>query len=72
VRLAVADGAMGSAFNKEWANNGMRIHAPLEGDAAYDGMEYQILGNTAAIYKELHKYQNLGSVYSSIPAKRGF
>lgn len=54
------------------ANNGVGIRAPLEGDAAYVGMEIQILDNDADIYKDLHEYQYHGSVYGVIPAKRGF
>ena len=52
------------------ANNGLGIHAPLEGDAAYVGKEIQILDNTAAKYANLHPYQFHGSVYGVIPAKR--
>ncbi len=54
------------------ANNGLGIRAPLEGDAAYVGMELQILDNSAAIYSDLKPYQYHGSVYGVIPAKRGF
>jgi len=54
------------------ANNGLGVRAPLEGDAAYQGMELQILDNEADIYKDLHVYQYHGSVYGVIPAKRGF
>ncbi|SMD04084.1 family 16 glycoside hydrolase [Pedobacter nyackensis] len=54
------------------ANNGLGIRAPLTGDAAYQGMELQILDNDAPIYKDLHVYQYHGSVYGTIPAKRGF
>ncbi|NIG55190.1 DUF1080 domain-containing protein [Chitinophaga sp. Cy-1792] len=54
------------------ANNGLGVHAPLTGDAAYVGMELQILDNEADIYKSLHEYQYHGSVYGVIPAKRGF
>jgi hypothetical protein len=54
------------------ANNGLGIRAPLEGDAAYAGMEIQILDNTASIYADLHPYQYHGSVYGVIPARRGF
>ena len=53
-------------------NNGLGIHAPLEGDAAYVGKEIQILDNTADIYANLQPYQYHGSVYGVIPAKRGF
>jgi HEAT repeat protein len=54
------------------ANNGLGIHAPLEGDAAYVGKELQILDNEADIYKDLQPYQYHGSVYGIMPAKRGF
>lgn len=54
------------------ANNGLGIRAPLEGDAAYVGMELQILDNTAPIYANLAPYQYHGSVYGVIPAKRGY
>nr|WP_299382942.1 family 16 glycoside hydrolase [Allomuricauda sp.] len=54
------------------ANNGLGIHAPLEGDAAYVGKELQILDNTAPIYTNLKPYQYHGSVYGIIAAKRGF
>jgi len=53
------------------ANNGLGIHTPLKGDAAYVGKELQILDNTAAIYANLKPYQYHGSVYGVIPAKRG-
>ena len=54
------------------ANNGLGIRAPEGGDAAYKGMELQILDNEAEVYKNLEKYQYHGSVYGVIPAKRGF
>ena len=54
------------------ANNGIGIRAPLKGDAAYVGMEIQVLDNEAGIYKDLQPYQYHGSVYGIIPAKRGF
>ena len=53
------------------ANNGVGIRAPLEGDAAYQGYEIQILDNDAEVYKKLAPYQYHGSVYGIIPAKRG-
>ena len=53
-------------------NNGLAIHAPLEGDAAYVGKELQILDNTAEKYANLQPYQYHGSVYGIIPAKRGY
>ncbi|WP_420400642.1 3-keto-disaccharide hydrolase [Flagellimonas sp.] len=54
------------------ANNGLGIHAPLEGDVAYLGKELQILDNTADKYANLQPYQYHGSVYGVIPAKQGF
>lgn len=53
-------------------NNGLGIHAPLEGDAAYVGMELQILDNSADKYADLKPYQYHGSLYGVMPAKRGF
>ena len=55
------------------ANNGLGIRTPIHGNAAYVGMELQILDNEAGIYKDrLQPYQYHGSVYGVIPAKRGF
>lgn len=54
------------------ANNGLGIRSPITGDAAYKGMELQILDNDAPIYKDLHVYQYHGSLYGTLPAKRGF
>jgi 3-keto-disaccharide hydrolase len=54
------------------ANNGIGIHAPLEGDAAYVGKEIQVLDNSAPVYSNLQPYQYHGSVYGLVPAKRGF
>lgn len=54
------------------ANNGLAIRAPLEGDAAYMGMELQIIDNDTKKYGELLDYQYHGSLYGVAPAKRGF
>lgn len=54
------------------ANNGLGIRASETGDAAYNGMELQILDNTAEVYANLQPYQYHGSVYGVIPAKKGF
>lgn len=54
------------------ANNGLGIRTPMGVDAAYHGMELQILDNEDPIYKDLAIYQYHGSVYGVIPAKRGF
>ena len=53
------------------ANNGVGIRTPIDGDAAYGGMEIQILDNKAEVYKDLKPYQYHGSVYGIIAAKRG-
>jgi hypothetical protein len=54
------------------ANNGLGIRAPLEGDAAYVGMELQILDSEADMYKNLQPYQYHGSIYGVVPARRGY
>lgn len=55
------------------ANSGLGIrHKIITGSSGYDGMELQILDNTAPIYADLKPYQYHGSVYGWIPAKRGF
>jgi hypothetical protein len=54
------------------ANNGIGIHAPLQGDAAYLGMEVQVLDSEDPQYANLQPYQYHGSVYGVMPAKRGF
>lgn len=53
------------------ANNGLGIHTPLEGDAAYVGKELQILDNNHPKYKNIKPWQAHGSVYGVIAAKRG-
>jgi len=53
-------------------NNGLGIRTPLEGDAAYVGMELQILDDTASQYAGLQPWQYHGSIYGVVPAKRGF
>jgi len=54
------------------ANNGLGIRAPLKGNAAYAGMELQILDNTAKQYAKLRPVQYHGSIYDVVAAKRGF
>jgi hypothetical protein len=54
------------------ANNGLGIRTPLNANAAYEGMELQILDNTADKYKNLKPYQFHGSIYGVAPAKVGF
>lgn len=54
------------------ANNGLGIRTPRGVDAAYHGMELQILDNTANKYRNLRPYQYHGSIYGVEPALRGF
>jgi 3-keto-disaccharide hydrolase len=52
------------------ANNGIAIRAPLGGDAAYKGMEIQVLDDTSPRYTGwLKPYQHHGSIYGVVPAK---
>jgi len=53
------------------ANNGLGIRTPLKGDAAYAGMEIQILDDSAEKWKNLKSVQYHGSIYGIVPAKRG-
>lgn len=52
-------------------NNGLGIHYPGSGDAAYTGMELQILDDSSDKYKDLKDYQFHGSIYTMLPAKKG-
>lgn len=52
-------------------NNGVGIRAPLEGDAAYVGMEVQVLDDSALDYAHLEPAQYHGSIYKVAAAKRG-
>ncbi len=54
------------------ANNGLGIRTRMGVDAAYHGMELQILDNTAPKYRNLRPYQFHGSIYGVVPAKRGY
>ncbi|MDR1336989.1 MAG: DUF1080 domain-containing protein [Tannerella sp.] len=54
------------------ANNGLGIRTPMDGDAAYVGMELQILDSEHPVFRDLQKYQYHGSVYGILAAKRGF
>jgi hypothetical protein len=87
VEVSPNDGSVGNLYTKEefsnfiyrfefqltpGANNGIGIRAPLDGDAAYVGMEIQVLDSEHPMYKDLHVYQYHGSVYGVIPAKRGY
>lgn len=59
---------------EDGSNNGIGIRAPFEGDAAYLGMEIQVLDEKAADagkWGKLHPEQYHGSVYDVLAAKRG-
>lgn len=53
-------------------NNGVGIRTSTKGDAAYVGMEIQILDDAAERYKSIQPWQAHGSIYGVVPAKRGF
>lgn len=87
ITLVPSDGSGGNLYSKNEyddfivrfdfmltpaANNGLGIRTPMEGDAAYVGMELQILDDNDPIYSDLQPYQYHGSVYGIIPAKRGY
>jgi hypothetical protein len=55
----------------ENANNGIGIRAPLKGDAAYNGIEIQVLDDGGSQYTKLKPAQYHGSVYQMFPSKRG-
>jgi hypothetical protein len=56
---------------EDGSNNGLGIRAPLDGETHYVGMELQILDDTASKYANLRPAQYHGSVYDTVPAKRG-
>jgi len=51
------------------ANNGLAIRSPFtaQGNLHLDGIELQILDNTAEKFKSLKPYQYHGSVYGVVP-----
>ena len=53
------------------ANNGIGIRTPRGVDAAYHGMEIQVLDDTSPRYKNLRPDQYHGSIYGVVAAKRG-
>ena len=69
-----ADFALRFEFKTEpGGNNGVGIRAPLDGDAAYVGMEIQILDDGHEKYKgKIKSEQHHGSVYDVVPARTGF
>lgn len=57
------------SFVKPGVNNGIGIRTHIGTDAAYDGMEIQVLDHDDPIYADLHPYQQHGSVYGIIVPK---
>lgn len=56
----------------EGSNNGLGIRAPLEArDVAYEGIELQIIDNTAERYATIKPWQKHGSLYHVFPARTG-
>lgn len=53
------------------ANNGLGIRAPLTGDAAYVGMELQIIDDSSDKYKNIQPWQRHGSIYGVAAGKPG-
>jgi N-sulfoglucosamine sulfohydrolase len=57
---------------EEGSNNGLAIRSPMsDADMAYQGMELQIIDNSAARYKDIQPWQKHGSLYNVFPAKTG-
>jgi hypothetical protein len=57
---------------EDGSNNGIGIRAPLQGDAAYMGMEIQVLDDDSDKYKgKIRPEQHHGSVYDVFAAKPG-
>jgi len=54
------------------ANNGLAVHYPGRGNAAFDGIELQILDNAAPRYAKLQSWQYHGSAYGIKAALRGY
>jgi hypothetical protein len=52
------------------ANNGLAIRAPEKGNAAFEGMELQILDDGHPKYATLKPWQMHGSIYGVAPAER--
>lgn len=58
------------ALDRPGVNNGVGIRTPMNVDAAFHGMEIQILDHDDPMYADLQPYQVHGSVYGVIPAER--
>ncbi len=53
-------------------NNGVGLRFVKGENAAYSGMESQILDNPAPMYRNIQPYQPHGSIYGVVPALRGY
>jgi hypothetical protein len=53
------------------ANNGLAIRTPGTGNAAFDGMELQILDDGHEKYRSIEPWQSHGSIYGVVAAERG-
>jgi hypothetical protein len=53
------------------ANNGLAIRTPAQGNAAFDGMELQILDDGHEKYRSIEPWQSHGSIYGVVAAERG-
>ena len=53
-------------------NSGIGLRVPADGNAAYSGMEIQILDHDHEKYAKLKPWQVHGSVYACYPAKKGY
>ncbi|MFH5803369.1 DUF1080 domain-containing protein [Alienimonas sp. DA493] len=56
----------------EGGNNGVGLRFVKGQNAAYSGMESQILDNPAEMYRTIAPYQAHGSIYGVVPALRGY
>lgn len=56
---------------KEGSNSGIGIRSVPGQNAAFNGMELQVLDNTAEKYSKLKQWQYHGSIYGVVAAKRG-
>lgn len=54
------------------ANNGIGLRTPDGGRASYEGMEIQVIDDTADNFSKIKPHQHHGSVYGVIPARTGF
>ena len=54
------------------SNNGLAIRSPFQAaNLAYDGMELQIIDNSAPRYRDIRPWQKHGSLYHVFPAATG-